>query len=70
VLTFEYEGCKFRPLKIDHCVYVFEGKGGEKMILAGYVDDLICGTTDDKIRDKFLAHLRKGWDVTHEGQLD
>ena len=70
VLTFECEGCKFRPLKIDHCVYVFEGKGGEKMILAGYVDDLICGTTDETIRDKFLAHLRKGWDVTHEGQLD
>ena len=34
----------FRQLVIDHCMYAYQGTGGEKIILAHYVDDIICAT--------------------------
>ena len=31
----------FRQLATDQCIYVYEGTGGKKIILAHYVDDII-----------------------------
>ena len=69
ILSFEYKGHKFRKLHMDHCIYVFHGPNGEEMILSNFVDDLICGSTSDEIRDAFLNHLRKQWKITDQGEL-
>ena len=39
-------------------------------MIAHYVDDLIIGTTDVALRDRFIAHLNTKWKVTFEGMLD
>ena len=31
-----------RHLASDHCIYVYQGTGEEKIILAYHVDDIIC----------------------------
>jgi hypothetical protein len=60
----------FRQLATDHCIYVYEGTGGEKIILAHYVDDIICATNAPEVRERFFAHLNKTWKITDEGTLD
>ncbi len=52
ILSFEYRVRRFQNLsKIDQCIYVFEDEDGSKMILAHYVDDIICGTTNCELRE-------------------
>ena len=60
----------FRQLASDHCIYVYEGTGGEKIILADYVHDIICATNAPEVRERFFAHLNKTWKITDEGTLD
>jgi hypothetical protein len=69
-LNFEYPGRRFQNLKIDQCIYVFEDEDGSKMILAHYVDDVICGTTNCELRDGFFKHLRRSWEIEDTSQLD
>ena len=64
------DGGQFRRLSTDHCIYVYEGKHGEKIYLAHYVDDIICGANDSKLREEFFNHLREKWAITDEGTLD
>ena len=70
ILSFEYRGRRFQNLKIDQCIYVFEDEDGSKMILAHYVDDIICGTTNIELRERFFKHLRQSWEIEDTGQLD
>ena len=64
------DGGQFRHLSTDHCIYVYEGKRNEKIYLAHYVDDIICGANDSKLREEFFNHLREKWAITDEGTLD
>ena len=69
VLEFEHDGCKFKQLYMDACIFRFVGKNGEEIILCHYVDDLILGTNSSDLRDKVLEHIRQKWKVTDEGQM-
>ncbi len=69
-LSFEYRGRLFKRLKIDQCIYVCEDEDGSKMTLAHYVDEIICGTTNRDLRERFLKHLRRSWEIEDTGQLD
>jgi hypothetical protein len=69
VLSFEYRGRRFQNLEIDQCIYAFEDEDGSKMILA-HVDDIICGTTNCELCDRFFKHLRQSWEIEDMGQLD
>ena len=69
ILEFEHEGCKFHRLYMDHCIYIFIGPNGEEIVLCHYVDDIICGTNNPELREKFLEHLRTQWNITDEGVL-
>jgi hypothetical protein len=40
------------------------------MILAHYVDDIICGVTNRELRERFFKHLRQSWEIKDTGQLD
>jgi hypothetical protein len=40
------------------------------MILAHYVDDIIRGTTNCELRERFFKHLRQSWEIEDPGQLD
>ena len=64
------DGGQFRRLSTDHCIYVYEGQNEERIYLAHYVDDIICGANDAKIREEFFSHLRGKWAITDEGTLD
>ncbi len=70
ILSFEYRGRSFQNLKIDQCICVFEDEDASKMILAHYVDDIICGTTNCELRDRYFKHLRQSWEIEDMGQLD
>jgi hypothetical protein len=70
ISSFEYRGRRFQNLKVDQCIYVFEDEDGSKMILAHYVDDIICGTTNYELRNQFFKHLRQSWEIEDTGQLD
>ena len=69
VLEFEHDGCKFKQLYMDACIFRFVGKNGEEIILCHYVDDLILGTNSSDLREKVLEHIRQKWKVTDEGQM-
>ena len=69
-MSFEYRGRRFQNLKVDQCIYVFEDEDGSKMILAHYVDDIICGTNNIELRERFFKHLRQSWEIEDTGQLD
>ncbi len=70
ILSFEYRGRRFQNLKIDQCICVFEDEDASKMILAHYFDDIICGTTNCEVRDRFFKHLLQSWEIEDMGQLD
>jgi len=40
------------------------------MMLAHYVDDIICGTTNRELRARFFKHLRQSWEIEDTGQID
>ena len=61
ILSFEYRGSRFQHLKIDQCIYVFEDEDGSKVILAYYVNDIISGTTNCELRERFFKHLPQSW---------
>ena len=54
----------FRQLATDYCIYVYEGTGAEKIILAHYVDDIICATNAPEVPERFFADLDKTWNIT------
>ena len=60
---------RFRRLITDHCIYVYEDDDGNRILIGHYVDDLIIATTNPELREEFLEHLRKSWDITDEGVL-
>jgi hypothetical protein len=59
----------FRKLLTDPCIDICEDDDGNRMIQGHYVDDLIISTTNPHLREEFLNHLRKSWDITDEGIL-
>ena len=54
----------FERLVTDQCMYRYKDARGREMIFAIYVDDIICCTTDLKLRERFFNHLRKTWGIT------
>ena len=69
ILSFEYNGGKFRKLDTDHCIYVFKDAQGNEMILSHYVDDIICGANNQEVRNALFKHLNQQWKITDEGVL-
>ena len=61
---------RFERMRSDQYMYIYGDKLGLYMIFLSYVDDIILSTTDKELRDRFLAHLRKTWNITCEGTLD
>ena len=57
----------FRQLTADRCIYVYEGTGGEKIILAHYVDDNIFATNAPRSIIPLFNYDMKD---TDEGTLD
>ena len=70
ILSFEYRGSRFQHLKIDQCIYVFEDEDGSKVILAYYVNDIISGTTNCELRERFFKHLPQSWEIEDTSQLE
>ena len=69
ILSFEYNGAKFRKLDTDHCIYVFQDGSGNEVILSHYVDDIICGANNPEVRSALFKHLNEQWKITDEGVL-
>ena len=55
---------------MDVCIFVYEDSDGIVMYLVHYVDDIILASTSVRIRDAFIAHLNKAWNVTLEGKME
>ena len=55
----EHARGKFRRLRMDVCIFVYEDSDGNVMYLVHYVDDIILASTSVRIRDAFIAHLNK-----------
>ena len=59
----------FRRLLMDMCIYVYQDEKGNTMYMLNFVDDLILASTSIEMRDEFIKHLNKSWNVTLEGQM-
>jgi hypothetical protein len=70
ILSFEDNGGRFKKMDTDHCIYVFTDKDGNEMILSHYVDDIICGSNNQELRNRLFQHLNKQWKITDEGVLN
>jgi hypothetical protein len=70
ILSFEDNGGRFKKMDTDHCIYVFTDKDGNEMILSHYVDDIICGSNNQELRNRLFKHLNQQWKITDEGVLN
>ena len=70
ILILVEKGGKFKKLDTDHCIYVFVDKDGNEMILSHYVDDIICGSNNQELRNRLFKHLNQQWKITDEGFLN
>ena len=61
---------RFRRLRMDLCIFVYEDSDGNVMYLVHYVDDIILASTSVRIRDAFIVHLNEAWNVTLEGKME
>ena len=66
----EHTRGKFRRLRMDLCIFVYEDSDGNVMYLVHYVDDIILASTSVRIRDAFIVHLNEAWNVTLEGKME
>jgi len=54
ILSFEDNGGRFKKMDTDHCIYVVTDKDGSEMILSHYVDDIICGSNNQELRNRLF----------------
>jgi hypothetical protein len=70
IFSFRENGGRYKKMDTDQFIYIYVDKDENEMILIYYVDDIMCRSNNQELRNRLFQHLNQQWKTTDEGVLN